>query len=1152
MKTTTAFAHAVAPAAPAAPVVPVAPAALLRAARAALKSLPLKRSRRRLRPAVPSLEFGFLRFGIFLGFGILGFGICGGGTAAAADGPQPPALAPAPAPAPASVTITVTGRVFNAVTGYYVRSAEVRLAGTDNIVYTEDGGTYRIEVPAGSVTLTASYAGVRSSTLTLDAAPGAPNTLDFELRALGAGGKDTGDVVMLDRFVVSEERVGQAKAIMEQRAAINAKTVIATDNFGELTQGNVGEFMKYMPGLALDYTEVEATGIRIGGLDPKYTGFSTDGINLASANASSGASTAGATATRALDIAAVSITGIEAIEFNQTLTASMDAGAAAGLINMKSKYSFNIKKNTLRYQLGLDATSDALDFGRDYMPDDRLHRRVFPGGMLNYGGVFFDRRLGLEASVSNYTSYVLQHYNRVRYSYYIGDPDDVAAFPRNSPVIHSINWRPGPKYYERTAANLSLDYKITPALIFSLRGNYNKSEGVFFNLYTVLTAENYTGSSGGYTGPSAGFQPESSLTHWIVKPTSSTSNETRLYTDYSRRYTKSTNSLLSPRLTYKNGPLNIELRGAYTKARNNLSVDDEGYFRNTGNRLNGIGWTATRPSEGSASWTLTQTDGMDWAQPQNWNRSGTYDSAIRATPETTENTQYSGNLDITWAHRVLGQPVTFKTGLGTRHNDFAYNGRYDRYNYLGPTGRQIENVIPWTQNYVFDFDFGNIRDQGWRSDSHYELARLFREHPEWFQHDAIRSHGFNLLKPRFATERVDAAYIEATSRYKRWQFNAGIRYEGTHTEAQVTKMRPQEDIAAAKALATQDQRDTGMFEGTATIPGIDYKYYNGRRFSRDRDYHNLFLSGGLKYDLTRNLRFQLSASQSILRPNYSNIAGVIQFYNEAYSYDIWVPNPILKPERTTKYYAGLQYYLNPAGVLGLSVYRLDIRNKQINGMQITQEQAERQLGFPLRDALDIESEIIVPGGNDDGTGDESGDEGSDVEVVYVPINYRSTINVDGMRTVYGVTLEYNQQLTFLPGALKGLGVFGSYTWSDMQNAREDEELIGVIERSGNGGIKYRYKRFNIQLRASWQDDQLKGVSRPVPGRNWLLDDHRYLKSRILFDLSGGFNLGRDLDLVFSIRNLFNAPQIYYSNVRGRMTEYYVSGAICSVSLKGAF
>ncbi|MDR2674093.1 MAG: TonB-dependent receptor [Opitutaceae bacterium] len=1079
----------------------------------------------------------------------MGFGICAPAPAAEPPSPAEPAAPAAgaaePAPAPSRQTLAVTGRVFNTVTGYYVRSAEVRLAGTDNIVYTEDGGAYRIEVPAGPVTLTASYAGVQSATLTLDARPGAPNILDFELQPLGAPAAAAApgreEIVMLEALTVSEERVGQAKAIQEQRAAINVKTVIATDNFGELTQGNMGEFLKYMPGIALDYTEVEATGVRIGGLDPKYTGFSTDGINLASANSS---------ASRALDIASVSITGIEAIEFNQTLTASMDPASAAGNINLKSKYSFNIKKNTFRYQIGLDGTSDALDFGRDYMPDDKLHYRIHPGGMLNYGGTFFNRRLGLEASVSSYTSYVLQTFNQVRYSYYTGDLPGTLV---SSPVIAQITWRPGPKIYERTAANLSFDFKITPKLILSLRGNYNKSEGEYMNLYTRLAAYDYTSATASRNGPSLSIQTaDSTLTNWVVTPTNATSTNSRLYTEYSRHRSKTVNQLLSPRLSYKNGPLNIELRTAYTKARSTFLDGGEHMFRSTGSRMSGIGWTATRPSEGSPAWTLTQTDGMDWRVPQNWSRSNTYDSVLYTNPEVTENEQFSGYLDITYARRVFGQPVTFKAGGGARHNDYTYTGRDDRYNYLGPSARQIEDTIPWTQNYIFDYKYGNVTDQNWRADSEYELGRLFMAHPEWFQYDAIRSYARNMLKPREASEDINAAYIEATSRYKAWQFNLGLRYETTTTKAKVTRMRPAEDIAAAKALASQEQIDSGMFDDTASIAGINFKYYNGQRITRERDYDNLFLSGGLKYDITQNLRFQLSASQSILRPNYSNIAGVISFYDTNYSTDIWVPNPILKPERATKYYAGLKYYLNPAGSIGLSAYRLDIRDKQINGIQITQEQAEQQLGFPLRDAIDLVVDNESGGSGSGGGGDESGDDNNDVTVIYTPITYRSTVNVAGTRTIYGVTFDYDQQLTFLPGFLKGLGVFGSYTWSEMQNAREDEEIIGVINHSANGGIKYRYKRFNLQLRASWQDDQLKRVTRPQPGRDWILDDHVYQKSRIIWDLSGGFNLARDLDLVFAIRNVFNAPQILYSNERSRMHEYYDTGAICSVSLKGAF
>ena len=60
---------------------------------------------------------------------------------------------------------------------------------------------------------------------------------------MSAARKD-GEVIALSSFVVSEEREGNAKAIMEQRAALNMMNSVATDNFGDVTSGSLGEFVK--------------------------------------------------------------------------------------------------------------------------------------------------------------------------------------------------------------------------------------------------------------------------------------------------------------------------------------------------------------------------------------------------------------------------------------------------------------------------------------------------------------------------------------------------------------------------------------------------------------------------------------------------------------------------------------------------------------------------------------------------------------------------------------------------------------------------------------------------------------------------------------------------------------------------------------------
>src|SRR5262249_38643255 len=152
-----------------------------------------------------------------------------------------------------------SGRVFNPATKAYVRNAEVRVQGTNLLTYSEDGGYYRlVGVPAGQVSGSVTYTGSEPAAAQGKVWAGQSAPPDFELQPaqVGRGSGAGGDVVALGAFVVASEREGQAKAIMERIAAPNAKNVVASDNYGDLTMGDVGEFMKSMPGISLDYVEV--------------------------------------------------------------------------------------------------------------------------------------------------------------------------------------------------------------------------------------------------------------------------------------------------------------------------------------------------------------------------------------------------------------------------------------------------------------------------------------------------------------------------------------------------------------------------------------------------------------------------------------------------------------------------------------------------------------------------------------------------------------------------------------------------------------------------------------------------------------------------------------------------------------------------------
>src|SRR5204863_4441662 len=173
-----------------------------------------------------------------------------------------------------------------------------------------------------------------------------------------------------------------------------------------------------------------------------------------------------------------------------------------------------------------------------------------------------------------------------------------------------------------------------------------------------------------------------------------------------------------------------------------------------------------------------------------------------------------------------------------------------------------------------------------------------------------------------------------------------------------------------------------------TIPYINYQYSNGRK-NQYGEYGNWFFSGGAKYEFTRNFVLQVSAAQSILRPSYDNLAGVITIDDATKRAS--VPNPNLKPETSNKYFVSLQYYLEPAGTVSVSTYELNIKNLSSTA---------RRLVSPA-------------------------EAGYADDPAYAGYTFSQVTNIPGTQQMKGVDVAYSQQLVFLPGFWRGFSVFGS-------------------------------------------------------------------------------------------------------------------------------
>lgn len=965
----------------------------------------------------------------------------------------------------------VRGRVLNTTTGEYLRNAQVRVEGTSLSVYTDDGGNFRlIGVPSGDAVLLVRYSGLEEATETINVSANQSTVQNFELKAPSYGNTE------MYELTVTAARGGIASALAEQRAALNAKSVVPADNYGALTMGDVGEFMKSMPGLSLDYTEVDATQVRIGGLDPKYSTFTTDGARIATATSNNNTG-------RQNSFEQMSITGIESIEMNNTLTASMDADSPGGNINLRSKYAFQRTERDVIFQVGAVGTSDSSSY-KIYLPDDKEHRTIYPSLQLGYGDVFMDSRLGVEFNISHNANYVQQDRLQVDWSY----KDDGRSIP------YRVMFRPGPKLTSRTGANLSLDYKITDELIFSWRSNYSFYDVEYFNQYTYLNfGSNNSDPATSYT------TPDSTGTSIVVNPNGANTN---LSTGYSHRYARTPAWSIAPKLDFQGESIELAFRPFYSTSKFEFIDNDEGFFQRTDTRLNDLGFTLERPSESSTEFLISQTAGPDWSNATNWVDNTGYN--IRNNENQSENEQYGAYIDLKKHFTFLNMPATVLGGIASRNNEYAANtGNHQQYRFVGPSGNQSEAIVPSNQNYDFEFigmDVGNFNDLNWRSDSNYATYDLFVSNPEYFQADTVGNLQRMLSSHTDVDERVDAAYVEFQGNAGNARYDLGVRYEKTSTDALVIEPRSESEMIAAGYPVSSSGVPT-------TADGMLYYYRNGQKGSRSNSYDDFFLSGGLKYDFTDQLVGQLSFSESILRPDYANLGGTVSINED--NQTVTTPNTQLKPERSTKYFAGLNYYFEPAGTVGASYYRLDMKDMQVTGIEID----------------------AVTAGFD--------------PTAYDGWTFRSASNLPGTSTNEGMILEYNQQLTFLPNLFKGFSVNGSYTMVNPDGPR-----VNTPENITNWGIRYNYGSFDVRLNGTWQDNyRISGLSAtPSTSNNGVL----YRAEREMWNLSLGYKLNDNIEFMLAGRNIFNEPDVVYSNVSSRMQKYDQYGSMWNFSMRAQF
>ncbi|MDO8542581.1 MAG: TonB-dependent receptor [Opitutaceae bacterium] len=373
--------------------------------------------------------------------------------------------------------------------------------------------------------------------------------------------------------------------------------------------------------------------------------------------------------------------------------------------------------------------------------------------------------------------------------------------------------------------------------------------------------------------------------------------------------------------------------------------------------------------------------------------------------------------------------------------------------------------------------------------------------PSLWRENLYYQYQNNYTANRAVTEWVTAGYAMVQGRVGRTTFLGGVRTERTETESW--------GWVRNRAGSTAAQQTADPF-------GSAERDYAGTQRRLRGDYKKSFPSIHLGHDVTPNLKARLSWSTSFGRPALNN-ALPNETVNEGQQ-TLTVSNPNLLPQNAQNWDATLEYYFEPVGSLSLGWFHKTI------------------------------TDYIVTG-TDAGTVDSGNDNGYNGE--YAGFTRLMSGNA-GTAIVQGWEFSYQQQFTFLPGLLKGLGASANYTLikthGDFGGSanRSTDEVPGFIPRTGNASLSWRYRKFSTRLLYNYVGHYITSFTAASPARN----NYRYKYQTVTAGLA--YQYRPWLQFTADVGNLFNAAQTQYRGDPSQMSNTIINGTTITFGVNGRF
>lgn len=919
---------------------------------------------------------------------------------------------------------TIEGRVLSSASNSYLENVSVNIDGTTRKTVTGSDGTYRFyDVPAGDVTIRAIYVGMEEKAEQVTVSPGKTVECNIELRATILDrlmAKDDKDVVKLEPITVvgTREFDAQALSMNERRTAPNIKNVVSFDEFSTVSDGNVGEFLKFIPGVTLAYSGIVAAEISVRGFPGAATAVTINGSELAT----------GSYVQSRMNLAfGIPVNNISRIEVTKVPTPDMPASGLGGNINIISKSGFQQKERLFSYSI---YSAVNLNPNQSYAISTQAVRgfqpklqasRIQPSIDLNYT-MPINEKFAVSLSGSR-----LRNYYQAEFTTPEWNLDTLvqtrSGYNVNPEIVTQTNWRVGADW--KVGANDMIQVSMQRRLRESLAGT------------PVLQLNYGSGATGGETftqGTAAGVGSAT-----LSGGSYSLENSTRLaefhYTHDGKVWKINADASRSSGNTFLGDGLKGTLFGVSSTLPDLIIRGD------------GIG--STSKDIGSlvpASVTAVNRSGQP-VDVFNGNNYGLSSITVLARNFESNYDSAKVNFSREFATRI---PFTLKTGLSVQRQKWDAHFQQDVYAFR-PTAtfndRLVENyrlVDPGYSNSPTLPKFAGRRVQ-WISPS--RVYELFRDHPDYFVLNETNSHTVAVNNSKKLEETVSAAFLRGDVKLahdKLW-IVAGVRYERTDDEGYGPLSDPRlRFVMDANGNFVLDSAGNRIRITTNSLENLKL-YLLERAAHVKNSYGDFYPSLNARYEIRERIIARFGYARTIGRPNLTLIMPGVTITEPSSSGGtgrVTVINTGLTPWTADNYDLSLESYQFKDGFGSIGVFHKEIKNFFVSSAFPATAELLEKYGAPTE--LTTNYEIRTQGNGGDAT-------------------------------ISGMEIGYRQSLTFLPDWARGLQVYANYTKLKLSGSTT-ADFSGFNPESYNWGINLIRPRYFVKFSMQYQGETRRAAS----------------------------------------------------------------------------